>query len=120
MLSVGTHGSDISRLQQKLRAAGFKPGSLDGVFGANTSKKLFGSAARATTRHGHQARRRRQGGAGGGEGHQLGLEDRRRQPPRLLEASSSVPAGGGAALFARDPIAVDRSGVVYLPVQRIT
>lgn len=66
MLSVGTRGSDVTRLQQKLRAAGFNPGGVDGVFGAktksavvafqrarglshdgvvgpDTSKKLFGS-----------------------------------------------------------------------------
>jgi len=67
MLSVGTRGSDVTRLQKKLLAAGFKPGPADGVFGAKTkaaveafqrskglshdgivganpSKKLFGSA----------------------------------------------------------------------------
>lgn len=67
MLSVGTRGSDVTRLQQKLRDAGFNPGSADGVFGAKTkaavvayqkarglshdgvvgpatSKKLFGSS----------------------------------------------------------------------------
>ena len=66
MLSTGTRGSDVTRLQQKLRAAGFNPGGVDGVFGSktraavvafqrakglgvdgvvgpNTSQKLFGS-----------------------------------------------------------------------------
>ena len=69
MLSVGTHGSDVTRLQKQLKAAGFNPGSVDGVFGAktkaaviayqkkkhltadgvvgaNTSQKLFGSSAK--------------------------------------------------------------------------
>ncbi len=36
MLTVGTHGSDVTRLQQKLKAAGFSPGSTDGVFGTKT------------------------------------------------------------------------------------
>lgn len=66
MLSTGTRGSDVTRLQQTLRAAGFNPGGVDGVFGRktraavlafqrakglgtdgvvgpNTSQKLFGS-----------------------------------------------------------------------------
>lgn len=66
MLSTGTRGSDVTRLQQHLRAAGFNPGGVDGVFGSktraavlafqrarglgadgvvgpNTSQKLFGS-----------------------------------------------------------------------------
>lgn len=67
MLSIGTRGSDVTRLQKKLKAAGFNPGGVDGVFGGktqaaviayqrakglsadgvvgpNTSKKLFGSS----------------------------------------------------------------------------
>jgi len=66
MLRVGTRGSDVSRLQQHLKAAGFNPGGIDGIFGPltraavlafqrakkigvdgivgpNTSEKLFGS-----------------------------------------------------------------------------
>lgn len=66
MLSTGTRGSDVTRLQQTLKAAGFNPGGVDGVFGKktraavlafqrakglgtdgvvgpNTSQKLFGS-----------------------------------------------------------------------------
>ena len=66
MLSTGTRGSDVTRLQQQLKAAGFNPGGVDGVFGnktraavlafqrakglgadgkvgPNTSQKLFGS-----------------------------------------------------------------------------
>lgn len=68
MLSMGTRGSDVSRLQKQLKAAGFNPGGVDGVFGSktkaavleyqrakhlsadgvvgpNTSKKLFGSSS---------------------------------------------------------------------------
>ena len=67
MLTVGTRGSDVSRLQKTLKAAGFDPGGVDGVFGRKTkaavlkfqharhlsadgvvgpqtSKKLFGSS----------------------------------------------------------------------------
>lgn len=36
MLSTGTRGSDVTRLQQKLAAAGFNPGGVDGVFGKKT------------------------------------------------------------------------------------
>lgn len=66
MLNVGSRGSDVTRLQQRLAAAGFNPGGADGVFGPrtrsavlafqrarglgadgvvgpNTSEKLFGS-----------------------------------------------------------------------------
>lgn len=66
MLSIGSRGSDVTRLQRSLQAAGFSPGGVDGVFGKktkaavlayqrakglgrdgvvgpNTSQKLFGS-----------------------------------------------------------------------------
>lgn len=36
MLSVGTRGSDVSRLQRRLKAAGFNPGSVDGIYGRHT------------------------------------------------------------------------------------
>lgn len=36
MLSVGTRGSDVTRLQKQLKAAGFDPGGVDGVFGRRT------------------------------------------------------------------------------------
>jgi cell wall-associated NlpC family hydrolase len=36
MLSTGTRGSDVTRLQQQLKAAGFNPGGVDGVFGSKT------------------------------------------------------------------------------------
>lgn len=36
MLTIGTRGSDVTRLQQKLRSAGFNPGGVDGVYGAKT------------------------------------------------------------------------------------
>lgn len=36
MLSVGTRGSDVTRLQRKLKAAGFNPGGVDGIFGRRT------------------------------------------------------------------------------------
>lgn len=68
MLAMGTRGSDVTRLQKQLKAAGFSPGGVDGVFGSktkaavlkyqrakhlsadgvvgpNTSKKLFGSSS---------------------------------------------------------------------------
>lgn len=40
MLSVGTRGSDVTRLQQQLKAAGFNPGEVDGAFGAKTRKAV--------------------------------------------------------------------------------
>ncbi|MBL8918887.1 MAG: peptidoglycan-binding protein [Myxococcaceae bacterium] len=69
MLSVGTRGSDVTRLQQTLASRGFNPGGADGIFGArtraavlafqrsrglsadgvvgpNTSRSLFGSSDR--------------------------------------------------------------------------
>lgn len=69
MLTNGTRGSDVTRLQQTLRSRGFNPGGVDGVFGArtraavvayqrarglsadgvvgpNTSRSLFGSSDR--------------------------------------------------------------------------
>jgi peptidoglycan hydrolase-like protein with peptidoglycan-binding domain len=69
MLTNGTRGSDVTRLQQTLRSRGFNPGGVDGVFGArtraavvayqrarglsadgvvgpNTSRALFGSSDR--------------------------------------------------------------------------
>lgn len=36
MLSTGTRGSDVTRLQRTLQAAGFNPGGVDGVFGKRT------------------------------------------------------------------------------------
>jgi cell wall-associated NlpC family hydrolase len=36
MLSTGSRGSDVTRLQQRLQAAGFSPGKVDGVFGKQT------------------------------------------------------------------------------------
>jgi len=69
MLTTGTRGSDVTRLQQTLAARGFNPGGVDGIFGArtraavaayqrsrglstdgvvgpNTSRSLFGSSDR--------------------------------------------------------------------------
>ncbi len=36
MLATGTRGSDVTRLQQTLKSAGFNPGGVDGVFGPKT------------------------------------------------------------------------------------
>ncbi len=36
MLTTGTRGSDVTRLQQRLAAAGFNPGGADGIFGSRT------------------------------------------------------------------------------------
>lgn len=36
MLSVGAHGSSVTRLQQALKNAGFNPGPIDGDFGPKT------------------------------------------------------------------------------------
>lgn len=36
MLSTGARGTDVTRLQQQLKAAGFNPGGVDGVFGRKT------------------------------------------------------------------------------------
>ena len=36
MLSIGTRGSDVTRLQRHLKAAGFSPGGVDGIFGRRT------------------------------------------------------------------------------------
>lgn len=41
MLTIGTRGSDITRLQQKLAAAGFNPGGVDGVFGRKTKAAVL-------------------------------------------------------------------------------
>jgi peptidoglycan hydrolase-like protein with peptidoglycan-binding domain len=69
MLRVGSRGSDVTRLQRSLNAAGFNAGGADGIFGqrtanavrafqrarglssdgvvgANTSRRLFGSSDR--------------------------------------------------------------------------
>ena len=36
MLTTGTRGSDVTRLQQTLASRGFNPGGADGIFGART------------------------------------------------------------------------------------
>ena len=36
MLTLNSRGSDVVRLQKKLREAGYKPGAADGVYGAKT------------------------------------------------------------------------------------
>ncbi len=36
MLSIGSRGSDVIRLQNALRSAGYDPGAADGIFGART------------------------------------------------------------------------------------
>ncbi|MFZ5441782.1 MAG: peptidoglycan-binding protein [Myxococcota bacterium] len=36
MLSIGSSGSSVRQLQQRLKAAGFNPGGVDGQFGART------------------------------------------------------------------------------------
>jgi hypothetical protein len=36
MLSVGSRGSDVTRLQNALKAAGYNPGAADGIFGPKT------------------------------------------------------------------------------------
>lgn len=41
MLTVGTRGSDVSRLQKTLKAAGFDPGGVDGVFGRKTKAAVL-------------------------------------------------------------------------------
>lgn len=41
MLSVGTRGSDVTRLQQQLKAAGFNPGGVDGIFGRKTKAAVL-------------------------------------------------------------------------------
>ncbi|MDP3235944.1 MAG: peptidoglycan-binding domain-containing protein [Myxococcales bacterium] len=69
MLTTGTRGSDVTRLQQTLASRGFNPGGADGIFGSrtraavaafqrsrglsadgvvgpNTSRSLFGSSDR--------------------------------------------------------------------------
>ena len=35
-LSVGDRGAEVVKLQQRLKAAGFNPGSADGIFGQGT------------------------------------------------------------------------------------
>ena len=37
LLAVGTRGTDVSRMQDALRTAGFNPGSSDGIFGRQTA-----------------------------------------------------------------------------------
>ncbi|MFO0599116.1 MAG: peptidoglycan-binding protein [Myxococcaceae bacterium] len=41
MLTLGTRGSDVTRLQQTLQRAGFNPGGVDGVFGAKTKAAVM-------------------------------------------------------------------------------
>lgn len=41
MLSVGTRGSDVKRLQRQLQAAGFNPGGVDGIFGKRTKAAVL-------------------------------------------------------------------------------
>jgi peptidoglycan hydrolase-like protein with peptidoglycan-binding domain len=40
MLQIGSRNTDVSRLQKVLNAAGFRAGSADGIFGANTKKAV--------------------------------------------------------------------------------
>ena len=40
MLKTGSKGDDVVALQQKLKAAGFDPGVIDGDFGPATAKAL--------------------------------------------------------------------------------
>ena len=40
MLKSGSSGEDVTKLQNWLRLAGFKPGKTDGVFGARTESAL--------------------------------------------------------------------------------
>jgi peptidoglycan L-alanyl-D-glutamate endopeptidase CwlK len=42
VLRRGDHGPEVERLQQRLRAAGFPPGCIDGSFGAATEAALLG------------------------------------------------------------------------------
>ena len=37
LLSVGTRGTDVTRMQDALREAGYNPGSSDGIFGRQTA-----------------------------------------------------------------------------------
>lgn len=39
-LREGDEGSEVERLQSKLRAKGYSPGNIDGVFGANTRRAV--------------------------------------------------------------------------------
>ncbi len=51
LLSVGAHGTDVSRMQDALRSAGFNPGSSDGIFGRQTAAAVrqFQAAKGLTT-----------------------------------------------------------------------
>lgn len=40
MIRQGSSGDQVRQLQQALAAAGFNPGSIDGVFGSNTAKAM--------------------------------------------------------------------------------
>lgn len=40
MLKTGSSGDEVSKLQKRLAAAGFSPGSADGIFGAKTEAAL--------------------------------------------------------------------------------
>lgn len=41
MLSIGTRGSDVTRLQRHLKSAGFNPGGVDGIFGSKTKAAVL-------------------------------------------------------------------------------
>ncbi len=40
-LSIGSRGSAVAELQQRLRAAGFDPGPIDGIFGTRTQSAVI-------------------------------------------------------------------------------
>lgn len=40
MLKTGSRGDEVLALQKRLRAAGFDPGPLDGIFGGKTDAAL--------------------------------------------------------------------------------
>ena len=39
-LSIGSRGTSVRTLQEKLKSAGFSPGGVDGVFGAHTERSV--------------------------------------------------------------------------------
>ncbi len=40
MLSIGSRGNDVAKLQQALKAAGYDPGGADGIFGPKTKSAV--------------------------------------------------------------------------------
>lgn len=107
MLSIGSSGSSVRQLQQRLKAAGFNPGTVDGDFGARTQ-----SAVRAYQR----SRRLEVDGKVGTEtmralqrdGFEPSRNAGRTTTPRRTETPATEPAPTGTRSGANRTATFDR------------